>query len=125
MQAGWHGKPPTLFAAQHMQRDPASVYILMQKVLISRSHGPACDRCAAATNFQPPLRAQAASRRTCRARCRAAARGTSARTNRTFYKAAGLLQRAEAAPAPAERQHLTREALRLMLKARAHHKPLS
>jgi hypothetical protein len=39
--------------------------------------------------------------------------------DRTFYAAAGLLQRAEASPAAAERKHLTREALRLMLKARA------
>lgn len=36
--------------------------------------------------------------------------------DKTFYAASGLLQRAEATTAPAERAHLTREALRLMMK---------
>jgi len=38
--------------------------------------------------------------------------------DKTFYAASGLLQRAEATTAPAERAHLTREALRLMMKVR-------
>ncbi len=36
--------------------------------------------------------------------------------DKTFYQASGLLQRAEATAAAAERSHLTREALRLMMK---------
>ena len=36
--------------------------------------------------------------------------------DKTFYQASGLLQRAEGTPAAAERAHLVREALRLMLK---------
>ena len=39
--------------------------------------------------------------------------------DKTFYAASGLLQRAEATTAASERAHLTREALRLMMKARA------
>lgn len=38
--------------------------------------------------------------------------------DKTFYHASGLLQRAEATAAEAERSHLTREALRLMMKVR-------
>lgn len=38
--------------------------------------------------------------------------------DKTFYAASGLLQRAEATTAASERAHLTREALRLMMKAR-------
>ena len=38
--------------------------------------------------------------------------------DKTFYQASGLLQRAEGTPAAAERAHLVREALRLMLKVK-------
>ena len=38
--------------------------------------------------------------------------------DKTFYEASGKLQRAEATRAASERAHLTREALRLMMKAR-------
>jgi nuclear pore complex protein Nup155 len=48
--------------------------------------------------------------------------------DKTFYQASGLLQRGEATTATAEREHLTREALRLMMKAcfcPVPHNPLS
>ena len=38
--------------------------------------------------------------------------------DKIFYEASGLLQRAEAASAAAEKDHLTRAALKLMLKVR-------
>lgn len=43
--------------------------------------------------------------------------------DKMFYAASGLLQRAEATTAASERAHLTREALRLMMKAR--HPPIN
>ena len=66
---------------------------------------------------------QGASRRTCLPGWPESCPAYFKEDDKIFYEASGLLQRGEAANAAAEKDHLTRAALKLMLKVRCQLRP--